>query len=351
MPACNDNSTIPTDSYDRGEMLTHWADNIIVPAYQTYADRLVDLDESLAIFKEDPTVVNLATMRAALHSAYTAWQRVSMYEIGPAEAVALRSNTNTYPTDVNSIEMALNGVDYNLTLVSTIDQQGFPALDYLLYQNDMDDTAITERLSDPEAVAYMEAVVDRLTTLGNDVLSQWLGTYRADFIAASGNSATSSVDLLVNDVIFYYEKHLRAGKVGIPAGVFSDGPLPDRVESLFNGEQSKEYLSTALVAFDSFLDGVSYDGTTNGLGLMDYIDYLDEIRGTDTRLSDMISDQLTSIRAAISPLDNNLARQVETDNLQMLNAYDNLQRLVPLLKIDMVQSMGVNIDFVDTDGD
>ena len=65
----------------------------------------------------------------------------------------------------------------------------------------------------------------------------------------------------------------------------------------------------------------------------------------------MIRDQLSVATAAIEGLDDNLARQVESDNLSMLNAYDQLQRLVPLLKIDMVQSMGVNIDFVDTDGD
>jgi hypothetical protein len=35
----------------------------------------------------------------------------------------------------------------------------------------------------------------------------------------------------------------------------------------------------------------------------------------------------------------------------MLLAYDEVQRAVPLLKVDMVSAMSINIDFVDADGD
>lgn len=349
--ACNENNTITTDSYDRSEMLAHWSDNIIIPSYNAYADDLAGLTTSLANFKENPTTDHLAELRLSLDQAYTSWQRVSMYEIGPAEAVALRSHANTYPTDINSIDAALDGVAFNLELISTIDQQGFPALDYLLYQGEVSDATLVERLSTPAAAAYLDALVSRLSDLNGEVLSQWESDYRNEFVAASGNSATSSVDLLVNDIILYYEKNLRAGKVGIPAGIFSDSPLPDRVESLYNANRGKAYLQEALSGFRSFINGVSADGQQSGPSLMEYSDYLDDIRSADSRLSEMINDQLLEVEEAIGALDDNLASQVESDNVRMLAAYDQLQRLVPLLKIDMVQSMGINIDFVDTDGD
>ena len=47
------------------------------------------------------------------------------------------------------------------------------------------------------------------------------------------NTATSSINKLVNDFIFYFEKGYRANKIGILAGVFSDNPLPDRVEAYY----------------------------------------------------------------------------------------------------------------------
>ena len=35
----------------------------------------------------------------------------------------------------------------------------------------------------------------------------------------------------------------------------------------------------------------------------------------------------------------------------MLMAYDEVQRAVPLMKVDMVSAMSIAIDFVDADGD
>jgi hypothetical protein len=35
----------------------------------------------------------------------------------------------------------------------------------------------------------------------------------------------------------------------------------------------------------------------------------------------------------------------------MTNAYDELQKVVILLKVDMLQAFNVNVDYVDADGD
>ncbi len=39
------------------------------------------------------------------------------------------------------------------------------------------------------------------------------------------------------------------------------------------------------------------------------------------------------------------------DNVQMLTLYDEMQRLVVLLKVDMLQALSINVDYVDADGD
>ncbi len=45
--------------------------------------------------------------------------------------------------------------------------------------------------------------------------------------------------------------------------------------------------------------------------------------------------------------------EIENNNpaTDMLLAYDEVQRIVPLLKVDMVSAMSISIDFVDADGD
>jgi len=35
----------------------------------------------------------------------------------------------------------------------------------------------------------------------------------------------------------------------------------------------------------------------------------------------------------------------------MLSTYDGLQKNVVLLKVDMLQALNINVDFVDADGD
>ena len=52
-------------------------------------------------------------------------------------------------------------------------------------------------------------VVNQMDSLTQQVLNDWTDSYRATFVSNSGNTVTSSVNKLINDFIFYYEKGLR----------------------------------------------------------------------------------------------------------------------------------------------
>ena len=68
-------------------------------------------------------------------------------------------------------------------------------------------------------------------------------------------------------------------------------------------------------------------------------------------LSDLIIAQFEEARVAIELLNTDFTEQIATDNTAMLNAYDELQRNVILLKVDMLQALSIDVDYVDTDGD
>jgi hypothetical protein len=53
----------------------------------------------------------------------------------------------------------------------------------------------------------------------------------------------------------------------------------------------------------------------------------------------------------IETLENSFATQIDTDNTAMTMAYDELQKAVVLLKVDMLQAFNVSVDYVDADGD
>ena len=121
-----------TDDFDRGAMLNNWAENIIIPAYENYTNKLEDLKIDLVAFSDTPNQTNLDKARTSWLGAYIAWQKVALFQIGKAEVLRLRDYTNTYPLDAVGVENNIASDSYDLSLSTEMDKQGFPALDYLL---------------------------------------------------------------------------------------------------------------------------------------------------------------------------------------------------------------------------
>ena len=350
--SCGDNEGggETTDDFDRKVMLTDMADGIIIPAFEDYVSKLETLNSFAQSFVIEPNVTDLNLLRGHWLEAYKAWQYVSMFNIGKAEEINLRNFTNIYPANIEEIEENIAEGSYNLELPSKNDEQGFPALDYILFGIDLSDEDIVANLSQQSNAEYLVALTERLEAMGSEVLSDWKNGYRDDFIANDGSTATSSVNKIVNDYLFYYEKFLRAGKIGIPAGVFSGDPLSSKVEAYYAGDVSKELFMTALEATKRFFNGTNFQNDATGTGLKAYLDYLNTIKeGAD--LSALINQQFDTTRAKAEELNDNFAFQVENDNLKMLETYDELQKNVVLLKVDMLQALNIKVDFVDADGD
>ncbi len=338
-----------SDGFDRKEMLVHWADNVIIPAFASYAHATDALKTSAVNFGLALDEDSLLKLKEHWLDAVKKWQGVSMFDIGMAEQISLRDFSNIYPVDVEMIENHISTGQYNLELPSTRVAQGLQALDYLLYAN-QDIERVLADFDDQRRRQYLQAVVERLDSLAQQVLDHWQSGYREAFISTDGSSATSSVDKLTNDFLFYFEKFLRAGKVGIPAGVFSNTVLPDRVEGYYSQRYSRSFTELGLNATVDFFIGKSYDGDVNGPSLEDYINHVTAQNGTRD-LTLVILEQWDKARQAIESLDPNLTRQIENNNVQMLKAYDELQKAVVLLKVEMLQALNIQVDFVDADGD
>ncbi|WP_299439775.1 imelysin family protein [uncultured Aquimarina sp.] len=350
--ACSssDDGAGTTDDFNRKAMLENIADNIIIPAYQNFSTDMAALKIATSDFVTTTDEANLVSLRQAWSTAYISWQSVSMFEIGKAEDLLYRDFLNVYPVDITNIETNISSGTYDLTSVSLQDEQGFGALDYLLNGlSDTDATILgfyTDATSGSTYENYLTDVVDRMDGLTTQVLNDWTGTYRDTFVNNSGSSATSSVDKLVNDFIFHYEKHLRAGKIGIPAGVFSGTPLEDRVEALYKGDLSKTLFNANLNALQDFFNGKHFNSSFNGESLKTYLDNRDK-----KELAVMINDQFNLSRTTALGLNNDFSEQVRTNNDLMLETYNELQKNVVFLKVDMLSAISVIVDFIDADGD
>lgn len=358
--SCNESvddpgATTPVQAFDRKAMLIEWADDIIIPAYQSFAEKTTALRNAAEAFELERNEPNFVALRSSFEEARLAWQSVAMFDIGKAEELRLRINLNIYPTSTAGILENINSGTYNLELSSQNDRQGFPAIEYLLYGIGTNQSEILSQYQDDgtseKMSAYLSELSLRIDSLAKLVVDDWTGGYRDVFVENDGNSATASIDRLVNDYLFYYEKALRAGKVGIPAGVFSNTPLPDHVEAYYQPSQSKALFLAALNATQFFFNGTHFDGS-NGTGLFEYLNYLESTGNPLAKgLGDKINAQFEAVKSQASNVSDNFAGQVASDNVAMLRLYDELQKNVVNMKVDMLQALNVNVDYVDADGD
>ena len=361
---CSDDNSSdgPEDNFDRSAMLENWAGNIIIPAHQAFDANTSALKVASDNFETTPSMTNFNTLRNAWETAYISWQNIEMYLAGPAVNVFFvpgtqpRSFINAYPTNTDNIDSFISSGNYDLSLNNTFDEQGFPALDYLLYglaDTDADILAFYTGADSSDYLNYLTDVVDNIDSKSNQVLSSWEGDYRNTFVSNSGSSVTSSTNIFVNAYMQYYEILFRNGKIGIPAGISAQGagtPVPENVEAFYNNDLSKRLYLEALDAVQGFFRGTTFNGTTNGESLESYLDFLNTMKNGED-LSTLINNQFGVIRTSANNLNDSFFNQINTNNTLMLSIFEDMQDNVILLKSDMFSALDIQVSFFSGDGD
>ena len=348
----NTSSNDELNSFDHTEMLTNWVDNIIIPSITNFDNSLEIFKESATTFVNAPTTETLSNLKEAWLSSFLKWQHVEMFDIGLSEEIYYKNRINLYPTNVERIENNISNLNYDLDKPVNFSAQGLNSIDYLLFGIGENEDEIISKFSDENLNygKYLTDLVDKMVSLTYKIKSSWSDEYKSSFISSTDNTASSSINKIVNDFIYYFEKGYRANKIGIPAGVFSDKPLPDRVEAYYGKNYSKILALEATDAVNYFFNGnYSNDTESKGLSIKDYLDYLETDK--EEKLSEKINSQLEKIKTKISELNTNFSEQVNQENLKMLIAYDVIQANVVFLKVDMLQVLNISVDYVDADGD
>ena len=348
----NTSSNDELNSFDHTEMLTNWVDNIIIPSITNFDNSLEIFKESATTFVNAPTTETLSNLKEAWLSSFLKWQHVEMFDIGLSEEIYYKNRINLYPTNVERIENNISNLNYDLDKPVNFSAQGLNSIDYLLFGIGENEDEIISKFSDENLNygKYLTDLVDKMVSLTYEIKSSWSDEYKSSFISSTDNTASSSINKVVNDFIYYFEKGYRANKIGIPAGVFSDKPLPDRVEAYYGKNYSKILALEATDALNYFFNGnYSNDTESKGLSIKDYLDYLETDK--EEKLSEKINSQLEKIKTKVSELNTNFSEQVNQENLKMLIAYDVIQANVVFLKVDMLQVLNISVDYVDADGD
>jgi len=339
------------DNFDRQSMLENITDNIILPAFDDFSEKIEVLELSVITFSNDLDLASLEQVQSHWFEAYKTWQYIEMFSLEKAEEIYYVQKMNTYPATVSKIENNISTGIYDLdSNNNNWVAQGFPTLDYLLFgiEDNASNTLLFYQNNDNIAhLKYLKDVVSQMVSITEVVRQDWI-SIRDIFVSSSDNSATSSLNTLTNDFIYYFEKGLRTNKFGIPSGVFSgNNTRSSKVEAYYNSNVSKLLSLEALNAVKNFYIGQSYKSTSSGKSLKDYIEYMTE----DTILSSTISTKFDQANELINGLNDNFVSQINADNNRMIAVFEKLQEGVVLLKTDMLSILSISVDYIDADGD
>ncbi len=335
LSACVDNSSgqsnaVNTDNFDFVGMLANYADNLIIPNYESFANEARELSSTtgaLASYCDAIGSANEANARSTAQDSWKknmdTWQLTELHQLGPVldNSGLLRNRifsfTRGNPISTcgidQSVVVASNNSGFNVSTRST-NQRGLGALEYLLFNEDLSHTCPSqvaetsdwntrsERERRQLRCDYAELLAADIASAATSLHAAWQtegGNYRSQFL----NPTSTGKNLkALSDALFYLDTDTKDAKLGIPLGInasCSQITCPEVIESPY-AEHSLSNIENNLQAFLSLLTGGS------GLGFDDII-----AQAGVAQVTTMLQSNANAALSEINAMNESLKQQVE----------------------------------------
>lgn len=335
-----------TVGFDRGAMLESVADNIIIPNFQSLQSSVNALATATDDFTKSTSEENLTALRATWTQAVIDHQHCSAFGFGPASLLlgSYATVLGVFPVSEDKIEA--NMLDANFDLANSFDRdvRGFYTVEYLIYGNSDNDADLIASF-DQNRKDYLMLIVNELKTNFDNIVAEWTGSYRQEFIDSNGTAAGSSISLYYNEFVKDYE-NLKNFKLELPAGLTAgqEGDDGSLVEAFYSGI-SRDLVVEHFESSKNIWFGVSRNGTAS----IGFEEYLETVVGGP--------ELVASTKEAISVIDNaienlpqgRLSDHVGGDEVKILR--DELQANTANFKSSLSSLLGISITFNSGDGD
>lgn len=350
----NDDGQDPCNNdFDQEALFTNVADNIILPSYENLQLAVDELFSSTQNFTADPNESSLGELRNTFKTAYLSWQSAAQFEFGPAEEVFLRNSLNNFPVNTGQIDFNIENETNNFDQPDTYDQ-GFPAIDYLLFGiAGSDDAAETIKIyaENSDSEKYKKYLTDLVTDMQTKVTrthDEWKNSFRDVFVTKTGTAAGNSLSQIINGWNENYEL-IKRNKIGVPSGVLDlNFPLPDKVEAVYSGISSSLAVAALNASLDLYL-GRDKDGN-NRIGLDDFLEKVNAEKNGKT-LDAVIQEQFAHAINAVTALPDPLSESIENDETPTVLAYNEITKQVVNIKTDLPSVLCISITYIDNPSD
>jgi predicted lipoprotein len=334
------------------DILVNAADNIILPQFKDLKESVTELESAYTAFESESTSDNLLNLQNKHKESYSLWQSCSFVNYGNTNLITLSASLNTYPTDIEKVNVIFEKPEANLESGSYTKAIGFPGLDYLLFEGS--DEEIIDRVSN-EGSVYCFKNINLIKTKVETAYSFWTDDtdgFYSDFKTKSSTSDGSPFSSFLNGFVKNVEV-LKNGQLGFPAGVFTlNVPDPTQSEALYSGISIQLY-KEHLANLERVYKGQHLDGT-DGKGLDDYLKYLGttrELDGETENLNELILGVFSTLKQKADLLTGTINEAIGSQKEITDELYQKTKELVAYLKVDMMYAFKVQITYQDSDGD
>ena len=350
--ACNDNgpdNNGPT--FDRAVMLQHYADELIIPAFNDAAQSAQALRGLWQDFEANPTTANLEAVKSAWVATYSTFQKAAAYNFGPAGEEGIKKSlleeVATFPVNTALMEERIDDGNFSTDNFDR-DTRGFLAMEYLLFEKNTDETLVSFTQVINNRAGYMQAVVWHIEDNIQAVADAWNGAYRKEFVENVGTDVGSSSALLYNEFVKSWE-FAKNFKVGLPSG-FRAGqaaPEPSLAEAYYSGF-SREMLRLHL----DNIERIYYGGVKTDPDAVGFEDYLKSVLNGPELISETEAQwALVRQKTEALPSDKTLAELMEEEHPSVAELHTEMLKMTRFFKSDMSSLLGISITFVSGDGD
>ena len=326
----SDNDGDNTTAVERQTLLRSVTDNVIVPAYQRFADSTATLAQRTSDYAQaigtPGAAAALEAAESAFGAAYREMQYVELLQIGPYGSAArfvggqgIREQVYSWPAtnpcqvDVKLVAEAHEDPQFFETSLENV--YGFDALEYLLNAEGPDNAcaapvsintngswaALGQPEIDQRRADYAARVAGEIASQASALLTAWTGGFADELRNAGGTGMTySTAQAALDDLfasIFYLETNVKDRKLAAPLGISPDcsaTSCPDLLESQF-GNLSLTAIETNIAAYrDIYFGGPASVSNRYGFG--------DLLRSENaTQLADDL-DAATALAISRAPL-------------------------------------------------
>lgn len=343
-------------TFERGAMLENLATQLILPGHEALRVALNELAAATGAFTGNPTPATLDAAQAAWLRANLARMAVLPYNFDWVADSLIHNRLDTRPARVEFVNGELLAGDAPLT-TEYLDSLGSSSvglgvMEYLLFDPVGGDAAILAAFTTgPDAARrrdLLNTLAAALPARADEIIAIWSAegeNYTQLFIEADAATGDiwGSINLLTNHMLAVTEE-IVGDRLGQPLGKRNNDQLqPGLVEAPYSGASLERIIATVEALQATYRGG-------DGLGFDDYLDFLGATYG-ERPLSQEVNARFAAALGALRAIEGPLEVAVVEKPAQVEAAYQAMRELMTIIKVDMINQMGLTMTFNDSDGD